>query len=114
MFRILLIGLFVYCTSFLVCDEINNFCSRKIQVLKVKKLMTDGPQCKYQDFIFRSLLIGKVGKSNLDCNQKDQLIFPLLQHSAVDVSIAHEGSVLTTCPVTHPVGLLQISNVRDD
>ncbi|XP_073253126.1 uncharacterized protein [Porites lutea] len=29
-----------------VCDDINNFCSRKIQVLKVKKLMTDGPQCK--------------------------------------------------------------------
>ncbi|CAH3030705.1 unnamed protein product [Porites evermanni] len=27
-----------------VCDDINNFCSRKIQVLKVKKLMTDGPQ----------------------------------------------------------------------
>lgn len=71
--------------------------------------MTDGPQCKYQDFIFRSLLIGKVGKSpftnltNLDCNQKDRLIFPLLQNAA-----------LTTCPVTHPVGLLQISSDRND
>ena len=45
-FLLLLIGFFVYYISFLVCDEINNFCSRKIQVLKVKKLMTDGPQCK--------------------------------------------------------------------
>ena len=82
--------------------------------------MTDGPQCKYQDFIFRSLLIGKVGKSpftnltNLDCNQKDRLIFPLLQNAAVNISIAHEGNVLTTCPVTHLVGLLQISSDRDD
>ena len=86
----------------------------------MKKLMTDGPQCKYQDFIFRSLLIAKVGKSpftnltNLDCNQKGRLIFPLLQNAAINISIAHEGSVLTTCPVTHPVGLLQISSDRDD
>ena len=64
--RLLLIGLFVYYTSFLVCDEINNFCSRKIQVIKMKKFMTDGPQCKYQDFIFGTLLKGKVGQSNLD------------------------------------------------
>ena len=65
-------------------------------------------------FNFRSLLIGKVGKSNLDCNQKDRLIFPLLQHAAINISIAQECSVLTTCPVTHPVGLLQISSDRDD
>ena len=82
--------------------------------------MTDGPQCKYQDSIFRSLLIVKVGKSpftnltNLDCNQKDRLIFPLLQNAAINISVAYEGSVLTTCPVTHPVGLLQISSDRDD
>ena len=92
----------------------NNFCSRKIQVLKVKKLMTDGPQCKYQDFIFRSLLRGKVGKSNLDCNQKNRLIFPLLQRAAININIAHEGSIFTTCPVTHPLGLLHISSDRDD
>ena len=64
--------------------------------------------------------MGKVGKSlftnltNLDCNQKDRLIFPLLENAAINISIAHEGSILTTCPVTHPVRLLQISSDRND
>ena len=54
------------------------------------------------------------GKSNLGWNQKDRLIFPLLQRAAINISIAYESSVLTTCPVTHPVGVLQISSDRND